>query len=588
MQTCTIVWREGDMKINSMYVVRVFFMCALVASGAAAELVQLQKNPAADDLVEWEIRDNNPAWLSFDVTRTPIMTITSPNGRPWERRAFLYQPCSPSKGDAAAIPEGNAVLRIRHTPRVAGTHRWVLKAPDGSGISSGTLEVGPQKGSYPLGMIKVSNTNMRLLSFFDGTMFIPIGPNLCWANAPDQLGKYKKWFKILEQEKCNHVRIWCASWCGQIESDQPDAYRQDHAWLLDTILSEARQHGLKVTVVIDNHHDIGLGKFFPYGNSYEERMKNFMRVPISAQYQRRLSYLLARYGADDTIAAWELMNELDLAQPQRDISVRWAQAAAQVLSDLDVDNRLITVSWSGDDWDVAANVEGIDLAQIHKYVVEWTDTIGLQRRATRDGVEMLLNSADRGNKLGKPFCFSEIGYQGTNEKNPGNDADRTGVLLRQQAWAGFLLGGYGSGMNWWWDVYIEPRKLWKIYGSMASIVEKIDWRDKELLPLTPNSGSALRVIGWLSPTQALLWPQVREDTWHAHIVEGKGRAKLTVEQTVRLRGLKPATRYQVHYFDMLSGDERSQRETKSDGNGLLNLAILPPNVDVIVWIEQAK
>jgi hypothetical protein len=201
---------------------------------------------------------------------------------------------------------------------------------------------------------------------------------------------------------------------------------------------------------------------------------------------------------------------------------------------------------------------------------------------------MLLNSAERGNKLGKPFCFSEVGFQGTNEKNPGNDEDRQGLLLRQQAWAGFLLGGYGSGMNWWWDVYIEPRKLWKTYGSMAQIVAKIDWQDKDLLPLTPNSGSAIRVMGWQSSTQALLWPQVRNDTWHAHIVEGKGRSQLTVDQIVRLRGLKPQTRFQVHYCDMLSGEERSHREVKSDDNGMLNLAVLPPNVDVVVWIEQAK
>jgi Cellulase (glycosyl hydrolase family 5) len=555
---------------------------------SALEVVLRQDQPAADSLVEWELRGVDAAWLTSDVSRTPTLYITSPNNRIWERRAFLYQPCQPSKADAAAIPMGELVLCFRHTPRVDGAHKWVIKAPDGSELSAGVLQVTKKTGSYPLGMLKVSTDNPRLLSFMDGTIFIPIGPNLCWANAPNQLGKFNSWFETLGKEKCNHVRLWCASWCGQIEGEQPDSYRQDQAWLFDQILALARQHGLKVTVAIDNHHDMGLGKFFPYGKTYEERLKSFLSVPIGAQYQRRLQYMLARWGADDTIAAWELMNELDLAQPQREAALRWAAAAAKTISGLDIDNRLITVSWSGDDWDLVAKIDQIDVAQVHSYVVEWTDKIGLRSKITRDGIDMLLNSADRGNSLGKPFCFSEVGYQGTNEENPGNVADKQGLLLRQQAWAGFLLGGYGSGMNWWWDVYVEPRKLWKNYGSMARVVAKLDWRDAELLPLTPNSGASLRVIGWQSSTQALLWPQVRADTWHAHIVEGHGRSQLTVEQSVRIRGMKPQTRFQVHYIDMLSGDERSHREAKSDGSGVLNLAVLPPNVDVVVWIEQAQ
>jgi Cellulase (glycosyl hydrolase family 5) len=560
----------------------------VVSAASTLEVTILNEEPAADSLVEWELTGVDAAWMSLDVTRTPVLLVTSPSGRQWERRAFVYQPCQPSKTNAPAVPMGDPVLRFRHSPRVDGAHKWVMKAPDGSELATGVLQVAKKTGIYPLGMLKVSSENPRLLSFRDETIFIPIGPNLCWANAPDQLGKFTKWFELLETEKCNHVRLWCASWCGQIEGDQPDRYRQDQAWLFDAILAQARKHGLKVTVVIDNHHDLELGKFFPYGQTYKERLASFLSAPIGEQYQRRLRYLLARWGADDTIAAWELMNELDLAQPQREGALRWAAAAANAFSSFDVDHRLLTVSWSGDDWDLVANLDHIDLAQIHSYVVEWTDKIGLHKKITRDGIDMLLNSADRGNRLGKPFCFSEVGYQGTNEDNPGNAADKQGLLLRQQAWAGFMLGGYGSGMNWWWDVYIEPRKLWKNYGSMARIVAKVNWRDKDLLPLTPNSGASIRVIGWQSATQALLWPQVREDTWHAHVVEDKGRAQLSVEQAIQIQGMKPKTRFEVHYCDMLSGDERSKREVSSDGNGTLTLAVLPPNVDVVVWVEQAQ
>jgi hypothetical protein len=343
-----------------------------------------------------------------------------------------------------------------------------------------------------------------------------------------------------------------------------------------------------VTIVLDNHHDVGLGKSFPYGATYQERVATFLQATPSDQYRRRLRYVLARWGCDDTIAAWELFNELDLAQPMREPALRWAAGAAQVLKALDVDQRLVTCSWAGDDWDVLAKLPGIDLGQVHSYVVEWSDKLGVRKKATRDGIGMLLAAAERGVALGKPFCFSEVGYQGTNEDNQGNDRDTHGLLLRQQAWAGFLLGGYGSGMNWWWDVYLEPKNLWSAYRGMARILPKVDWRDRELAPLMPNRDSALRIIGWQSPTQALLWPHQRADTWYAHLVEGHGRPQLTRDLLVRLAGMKTGQTYRLHWLDQLSGEERSRREAKAGADGTLEVAIPPPNLDVVVWIATAK
>ena len=204
------------------------FFFSGASTTTALEVVLLQDEPAADSLVEWELRGVDAAWLTSDVSRTPIFQVTSPNNRSWERRAFLYQPCQASKADAAAIPMGDLVLRFRHTPRVDGAHKWVIKAPDGSELSSGILKVTKKTGAYPLGMLQVSTDNPRLLAFKDGSVFIPIGPNLCWANAPNQLGKFSSWFEILGKEKCNHVRLWCASWCGRFRRFRRNRRRTWH------------------------------------------------------------------------------------------------------------------------------------------------------------------------------------------------------------------------------------------------------------------------------------------------------------------------------------------------------------------------
>ena len=61
-------------------------------------------------------------------------------------------------------------------------------------------------------------------------------------------------------------------------------------------------------------------------------------------------------------------------------------------------------------------------------------------------------------QMGQPFNFGESGFQGTNEHNDGHLQDPTGKVLQQQAWAGILLGGYSTSMNWWWDVYIDNQQ----------------------------------------------------------------------------------------------------------------------------------
>lgn len=573
-----------------MILIRPFLLMVVVAAVSAVELTLLTPEPCADDLVTWEVTDPLPGWKQTDVGRTPVLTVTSPSGNAWVRRAYLDQAFArnPQKGGAEYLPSGERRLCIRHTPRLPGAHRWVLRDATGAELAQGTLLVKPARGPSPVGMLQVSKDNPRLLAFRDGTIFIPIGPNIAWANGPDRLANLARYFARLAESGGNHARVWFSSWFGQIEGDEPDAYRLDQAWVMDQVLALARTHRLRLTLVLDNHHDLTEGKAFPYGATLGKRRDTFITAMPPAQYERRLRYVLARWGADDCIAAWELMNELDLAQPSREEAVAWAKGASEMLKRLDVDVRLRTVSWSKDDWDLVANLPSIDLAQIHSYVIEWNDPIGLLRMGTRDGVQMLVNNADRANAIGKPFLFAELGYQGSNEKNIGNDLDVQGLLMRQQLWAGFLLGGYGSGATWWWDTYLENRNLWPLYRGMAAILPRLDWRDRELAPLTPNADSSLRVIGWQSPTQALVWPQLRADTWYLHLMEQKPRPQLRRQLGARLTGMKAGARYEVRYLDMLSGEEKGRREAIAGPQGGLDLAVVPPDVDTVLWVKLAE
>jgi hypothetical protein len=201
-------------------------------------------------------------------------------------------------------------------------------------------------------------------------------------------------------------------------------------------------------------------------------------------------------------------------------------------------------------------------------------------------VRMLLEPSEVASSLGKPFCFGELGYQGESAGNRGNELDDGGLLLRQQAWAGLLLGGYGSGMNWWWDSYIDGSHLWGQYRGLARTVARLDWRDPALVPLTPNAvGEKLLVMGWSSPRQALVWPQPRSDTWHAALVEKRPRRGLTGPMMVGLAGFEPGA-YDVRWLDMISGDEVRATEATADAEGRLSLLVPAQVIDQVAWVSR--
>jgi hypothetical protein len=205
----------------------------------------------------------------------------------------------------------------------------------------------------------------------------------------------------------------------------------------------------------------------------------------------------------------------------------------------------------------------------------------------RDMLSLMADAAGTMQELKKPFLFAETGYQGENEDNPGNERDIAGLLLFQQVWAGFMLGGCGSGKNWWWDVYIHPNNLWRHYTGFSRVVAKLDWRDRALAPLPAGDGD-IRVYGWRSPRQALIWPVPAADTWYRAVVAGKPRPAFRQDVILRLGGFEPRARYAIHHLDMHSGDEIESRQTGADTTGVMSATVPSGSLDRVLWIERKR
>jgi len=554
------------------------------ACASAVEVIPLFTSASAGDLLRWEIRGLPANSVGNEVARNPVLVIMGPDRRQWRRHCFAAQEFTPGKNVTVQEldPVAPPTVEVRHTPREAGLQRWNLLSPEGKVLAAGQVLVGPGTVRGP---VRISTDNPRLLAKPDGSVLLTIGPNLCWAEGPDRVAAFARWLPALRAAGCNHVRLWLSSWCGQIESDTPDQYRLDQAWLVDHILDLARANDLYVTMVLDNHYDLEHGKAFPYGSSFLARQTSFLSVPPPAQYERRLRHVLARWGADDTVLAWELMNELDLAQPIRELSLPWAESALALLTRLDADRRLRTVSWAGVDWERLAKLPGLDLVQLHTYVLEWVPSAGPRRELTRDGVGLLVEPGERAAALGLPFCFGETGYQGTNAHNPGNDLDTDGLLFTQQLWAGLLTGGHGTAMNWWWDGYLEPNGLFARYRAVADITAAINWRDAGLTPLAVPRGHPVRILGWRSPTQALLWPHLRADTWHRALVDRSPRPVLAAATAMPIGGFLSGGTATLTRYDWRTGQTLSSATAAITTDGTLHLPVGPTVGEVLVVVQ---
>jgi hypothetical protein len=55
---------------------------------------------------------------------------------------------------------------------------------------------------------------------------------------------------------------------------------------------------------------------------------------------------------------------------------------------------------------------------------------------------------------------------------------------------------------------------------------------------------------------------------------------------IEARGFAPGSQWTIHYLDMRSGEERGQRETVSDREGIIRLFVPARTRDQVLWIEQ--
>ncbi len=451
-------------------------------------------------------------------------------------------------------------------------------------ISQGeTLHVKPAQADRH-GFLRVSPDDSRYLRFDDGTPYFAIGENLAWYGDRGTYD-YDDWFAKLAGQGVNYVRLWMPSWAFGLEWTEPNTLgnyteQLDRAWQLDYVLQQAAQHGIYGLLSIQNHGAFSLTANSewdknPYnaanGGPLEQPEDVFTNAEAKQLFERRLRYIVARWGASPNVLGWELWNEIDLSSTELDAVITWHDAMSQELGDLDPYDHLISTSTSLP-WGIAAvsatdltsfdsplfnfwQLRNIDFAQIHLYALGGSSI---------DFSQVLPDMSANLRRFGKPVLVAEAGV---NPLGPDETiaSDPGGISFHDMLWAGLFAQTMGAGMSWWWDNVIDPQDWYFHFAPLARITKDIDFDHESFTAGSATAQSTadtpLRAFNLTGKTAALVWIKNDYNQWYAPDKSEIAGATLTLDKV-------PSGTWHATWLNTYSNTVVSEGDVASDGVSL--------------------
>lgn len=390
---------------------------------------------------------------------------------------------------------GEYHYRLRFTPKEEGNYKIVVTLTSNKTVIQ-TIEdtIKVTKGVKPQGIIKVDETNNRAFTYEDGKTFIPNGVNMCWwTDGARKTTDYEVWFKEAVPNNVNMIRVWMATWgfClhwGEKYNDYDD--RLDRAALLDKLFNLIDENNIVIMLTMLNH-----GQFSetnnaewnsnPYnkknGGILDRPQEFYSNAEAIRTYKNEVKYLMARYSYSYNVMCWELFNEIDWTWCQHhdqplpglehvaEDAKNWHQEIISVIKEFDPNKHMITTSYGGHDG-LAYSLEDISFTNPHDYHYE-------QIHLKNVNTDLHVTQELLYTKHNKPCLSSEIGNDwrsgmGAAEKDP------KGYSIRQALYSGFLGGGAGAAMQWWWDSWVHPKKIFNQYKAAGMFAQRMNLNGK--------------------------------------------------------------------------------------------------------------
>jgi hypothetical protein len=443
--------------------------------------------------------------------------------------------------------------QVRFTPQETGRYELQLyvrnKAGD-SRLARQSMLVEPAGGPALQagrrgGNVQVSKRDSRQLELQAGSPFIIFGQNVCWT---------QNWAPYLEKIKAyggNTCRIWLCPWGLNLESPaNPGRYDLLEAERLDTLMAQAEETGVRIIFCFTFHGAVtdfwGQSPYNEINGGPCARPEDFFTsARARRQFQRLLAYAAARWGSSPALLAWELMNEIDLANwGSGEAAESWSREMAGYLKAADVHSHLVTLSvcnplslpelWSG---------PGLDFVSVHGY--------------GPDVSQVVYDCLARFRTQSKPVLLAEFG----GGWKPGDDIpDKNGARLRAALWLTACSPACGAALPWWWDTYLEAYQLYPVLAAPARFLAGEDRRGRFGEWVRKSWDNGVEVSGIMDGQGARLY--VERPAWDRS-PESRGGEFLKAPLRLELQGLLSGA-YALEFWDAATGQVFAKATARAD------------------------
>jgi hypothetical protein len=464
--------------------------------------------------LEFQITNVPTASNPFDPTIIQLDgTFTLPSAKTVTVPAFWYQGYtrSLSGGHESDTVNGPPQWRLRFSPPEIGNYTLSLSIQtNGHAYATVITNFTVVSNAPPArsGYVGIA-PGYRYFQTGDGQPLPLNGENVAWYNSGTY--DYDTWFASLQGAGANFARVWMASWCFGIEGNPGtlNNYALNPAWQLDYVLQLAEQKGIYIQLTLNDYRDYssasgseGQWGNNPYNSANSGPCANqngfFTNSTAMTIYQKRLRYLIGRYGYSQNLLSWEFFNEIDHDYSylrSSDVDT-WHGQMAGWLHTNDAFGHLVNSSLSYASADPALwAVPQLDFLSWHTYF-----SVGYQLNPASTMASDATYYRQAYNKL------VQIGEYGTDWHSwPASLAvDPYLRGLRQGIWGGALGGSAGTAMSWWWDSLAPANDYW-LFSSLSAILDRTGWGRGSWTNITFQSGQSLTTIGMAGLHESLVY-----------------------------------------------------------------------------------
>jgi hypothetical protein len=532
-------------------------------------------------------------------------TFTGPDGRSLTVDGFRYQEHYRLRDEMPSPPEpqGRPDWRVRFCPRLPGPWRYTLDVKDRFGTASwtnGAFTALPAAGPR---FVRVSARDPRYFELDDGAPFVPVGHNIRspddrrmddkfpWRfRQPQGAAAYERYFRSMRQARENTVEIWSCAWSLGIEWSAAipgyhgaGDYHLGHAWELDRVLAQARQNGLRVNLVLNNHGRVSQWldaewSDNPYnraaGGWLDDSMEFFTDARAAAMQRRLYRYYVARWGWDATILAWQLFSEANLVGSDTSQRmtfdprvVAWHRQFGAWFHAHDPYAHMVSTHTSAD-----YSYENPELCRLREI-----DTLAVN--AYHYGppyqiVPLIENTARFHAAFDKPVLITEFGGSPM-----AAGLEHLKRELHAALWASAATPVSGTPLFWWWQL-VEEQGLYPEYAAIARFLEGQDPRNPAMQPAEPavrlpggrDPGLSERVlcVAMASPTNGVGWLYLRQAFGQRLPSDGTddGSGRVLSRLQVVFDNVRPGV-YRVDFVDTGTGAPCRRTDVRTEEDRLV-------------------